>query len=39
MYRAVWLWGSSTWRKLLTQREGDGDVTVDASTRSGSDDG
>ena len=35
--------GSSTWRKLLTQlsiqRDGDGDATVDGSTRSESEDG
>ena len=39
MYRAVWLWGSSTWRKLLTQRDGDAAVDGSTTTRSGSDDG
>ena len=32
-YRAVWLWGSSTRIKRLTQRDGDGDATVSWSTR------
>ena len=31
--------GQSTWRKLLTHRDGDGDATVDGSTRSRSEDG
>ena len=36
------VWGSSTWKKRVTQytqRDGDVDDTVDGSTRSGSEDG